>query len=408
MIDAAGAREDAPFTPLADATANPFDANPVDARADGAGGLTQGGDESPCYHLNPAHTGLHRGGLLQPPLKQLWSVDLGAPVSSPVVAMGHVYDAVLTNPKAPKVVALDHDTGAMLWEARAATVPTPGLDCAYDEGKIFTSSWDGLISAFDAQTGAAVWSASPFYGFTSPPTPAGGILLVTGASDGTLAFDESSGKQLWANYAGSETPPALAGGAVFATSGCLETKVFDVRTGAMRWHYSNNCSGGGGETPVVFGSRVYVRDENDFGGVLELDAASGATAGMLQDSTLVPAFDGALGFFVNSLPRKLVARTLADGKESWSFDADGSIATEPIVVNGYVYVVTRAGRLYALDEQTGNAAWSDDIGYPVQDYGRGGVEGPRAGLAATDHILLIPANDVLVAYGLPLAEAPRR
>jgi outer membrane protein assembly factor BamB len=357
------------------------------------------GDEAPCYHLDPAHTGRHVGGVVRPPLRKLWSVDLGAPVSYPVVGQGRVFVTVSTSPRAPKVVALDQRSGAVLWEAQAAPLPQGTLDCAYDRGAVFTTTSEGYVRAFDAATGAERWSSRPFFAFTSPPTAVGGLLFVSGYDTGTVAFDETDGRRVWGGERGSEGAPAVADGRVFAQSGGFETTALDSSTGRRLWYYRTAETGGGGETVAVYGSRVYLRNGTFYGGFLVLDANTGTAVGALDTSGLVPAFDGPLGFFVANLPRELQARSLSDLSLLWTFTGDGRIGTEPLVVNGHVFVASQSGILYALDENSGAVVWSENVGFPIADFQRAGVEGPRAGLTATDHLLLVPATNAIVAYG---------
>ena len=45
------------------------------------------------------------------------------------------------------------------------------------------------------------------------------------------------------------------------------------------------------------------------------------------------------------------------GSEVWRFDAEGSIASSPVVVDDAVYFTDRDGYLYALNAATGQELW---------------------------------------------------
>jgi outer membrane protein assembly factor BamB len=84
---------------------------------------------------------------------------------------------------------------------------------------------------------------------------------------------------------------------------------------------------------------------------------------------------------------------------TWTFEGDGSLTTAPIVVNGFVYVGSTSGRLYAVDPATGQSVWSTDTGLEIQGPDEQNVSQPLTGLAAGQGILAVPASGTLIAYG---------
>ena len=86
--------------------------------------------------------------------------------------------------------ALSQATGATVWSQ-----PISGTyhlsNAAYDSGQVFVVNFDGLLRAFDADTGTLNWSvqlAGGQYAFNSPPTASGGNVYVTGSGYGSTLY----------------------------------------------------------------------------------------------------------------------------------------------------------------------------------------------------------------------------
>src|SRR5262249_40956222 len=139
---------------------------------------------------------------------------------------------------------------------------------AYDSGKVFVLNFDGLMKAFDAATGNLLWSVSlpGQFIFTSPPTAVNGTVFTGGAGSGgtVYAVNETNGEVLWTMPVenGDNSSPAFSGGSVFVSYVCPQAYAFNATTGQELWHFSGNCEGGGGATPVVHSGQVYVRESS--------------------------------------------------------------------------------------------------------------------------------------------------
>jgi hypothetical protein len=55
--------------------------------------------------------------------------------------------------------------------------------------------------------------------------------------------------------------------------------------------------------------------------------------------------------------------------------------------------------LYALDISNGSVAWSAQVGAGIPSPDEQNVSQPLTGLAAGEGLLVVPAGNVLVAYG---------
>ena len=149
-----------------------------------------------------------------------WQVEIGEGYSSPVISGGRAF-VHSREGDAEVVTAFDLSTGARLWRqdypARyiqntivPGELPGPFATPAVDGGRVFTLGAAGILSSWDAATGALVWrndySASVqvtglFCGTSASPFVAGGMLIVQVGSDAgggrVLALDPATGDEIW-------------------------------------------------------------------------------------------------------------------------------------------------------------------------------------------------------------------
>lgn len=229
-------------------------------------------------------------------------------------------------------------------------------NAAFDADKVFTMNGSGLVSAFNAATGAPVWSRSLSSEiFVGPPVAVAGIVLVLEYIEGTVSG-------------------------------------LDPATGASRWHTSGCCSGGGGDIPVLYQGHVFAPD---FWGTNTILDANGNALGSFSASA-VPAFENGLGFFLAA--STLEAHDL-NGMVKWSFAGDQELVSTPLAAGGAVYQGSSAGKLYALDEVTGQVTWQEDVGSPIPAANQTNGLVPTTGLAASDQLLIVPTTSTVFAYG---------
>jgi outer membrane protein assembly factor BamB len=351
-----------------------------------------------AYQIDTAHSG-SQSDTTTPPLAQRWARDLGGLVSYPLIAEGKVFVTVANQGTyGTKLYALDEATGATSWGPIDLGGTFNCSSIAYDAGRVFALNFDGLLRAFDASSGGSVWAKQlpGQYSFTSPPTALGGIVYAGGAGSGgtVYAVAEQDGTVKWtAGVAnGDRSSPAVSTTGVYVSYACNQTYDFSPSTGTLIWHHSGSCSGGGGRTPVLFGGRLYARDFVT--GNLVFDAATGAVLAAFSAGP-APALSGSTGFFLAG--STLEARDAASNAVQWSFTGDGTLSSAPIVVNGYVYIGSTSGKLYALNAATGSNVWTNSVGSAVKPPDEQNAF-QLPGLAAGDGFVVVPASNLLVAY----------
>ena len=372
------------------------------------------GDNAGGYQVDQTHAGGQPTDLLRPPLGIVWSQDLGGAVSYPLIVGSRAYVTVAdAGSNGSRLFALDLATGSVVWGPIELGGTYHFSAAAYDAGRVFAVNGQGLLTAFDANTGAQVWSAQMpgQYSFSSPPTAFQGMVYLSGAgSGGTFyAVSEANGSVIWTAPVlnGDDSSPAVSATGVYASYACDQAYDFNPTTGALIWHHTSTCEGGGGKTVALYNGRIYTRDFSS--GNLILDAQTGAQLGTFPFtvpygySIPIPAFSGSMGYFFDSA--QLRGIDLGTGNTLWTFAGDGKLSSAPIVVGGNVYIGSTGGNLYALDGGSGALISSINVGsgisYPDEQNAT-----QLAGLNAGQGYLLAPAGNRLVALTSAITLTP--
>jgi outer membrane protein assembly factor BamB len=201
------------------------------------------------------------------------------------------------------------------------SAPDAASDAAYvDE----TPENDGSSQESSAEEGAAPLDSGS-YGLDDAGMPSEApCFAIDPAHDNAQPGDSIASplSAAWTTqFMGAIASPVVAGGHVFvaATESQANVRALDVGTGSLVWG------------PVVFGSRVWIA--YDAGAVFALDS-----------SGVVTALDA------------------SNGQQLWTTSLTSQYVFEspPVAVNGLVFVngLGEGGTTYALDESTGDIAWT--------------------------------------------------
>jgi hypothetical protein len=169
---------------------------------------------SSTFQIDAAHDGLVRFSKpFSPPLEMRWSVNLGGPISYPVVN-GSLVTVLTTGPVGTLLITLNAANGKIVWRKIVEGDDTSDY-LAADNGKIFLTTFGGPFQAFDAATGRPLWSnqlpGEAFFNYV--PIVSGGYLYAGGDFSGTIVYqlNESTGAVRWRHE--------LAAGGVGPTAG---------------------------------------------------------------------------------------------------------------------------------------------------------------------------------------------
>jgi outer membrane protein assembly factor BamB len=328
-----------------------------------------------------------------------WTVDLGAPVSYPLIAGGMVFVAT-ANPDGSygnRLYALNAATGATVWGPVAVAGTYFGSGLTYDNGRVFILMFDGAIRAFDASNGGALWTTQlPGYWYEASPNAYGGIVFIVG-NGGLSAVDEASGKILWTTTSAGSTDwdsPAISSEGAYAESGNCLAGAYDPSSGASIWQVQSQCNGPWGYASITKNGILFGRTGSS---VTLFDAATGIQKGQIA-SARAPAVTSTAVIALNA--GTLSSTRLSDLVQTWTFTGDGQLVTAPVVVNNAVLIGSSSGNVYGLDAGTGSLVWMGASPQPINVDSENGGPMPPSGPAAGENLLIFLTGHALVAWKL--------
>jgi len=317
------------------------------AGGSGSGGSGEGGSSSPTRYSDwpsfgrvPERTQYlpAESRILDPPLREAWSVNTHALIEFPPAIHGGVAYLINKYGNGKAVRLRDHK---VLWEITDHPSnkgkPTFVTAPVYYRGRVFGAFLNGYVVAGDARTGKEIWETKLNAHLESSPLAVDGRLYLGTDTTNLVALRAADGKVVWSfNSPGAiKASPSYHEGRVFASDYESSAYALDARTGKLIWRTNTSevppyGEGGFFSSPAVAFGRVY-------------DA---------RDDGTVYAFD---------------ERT---GKVAWAFQAGGAIYGSPAVARvpgtpPTVYIGAENGRLYALDARTGKPRWHFDVGGPI-------------------------------------------
>jgi outer membrane protein assembly factor BamB len=274
---------------------------------------------------------------------QIWTAQINGGsnrerlAAAPVVAGGKLFvidvDGV--------VHAFDAASGATLWSTAIASDDKRtrgarfGGGVSFDSGSVYATDGLGDVAALNADTGAQVWKAKPGAPLRGAPTVAGGNVYVLSQDNQLYALQQTDGKKTWAQ-AGSAQSQGVFGVAAPAVS--QGTVVAGFSSGELNAY----------------------RYENGHG--LWQDALSrssiSTSVSSLADIDADPVIDRGTVFALGQGGR-MVALEIVSGQRLWEQNFAG-IST-PAVAGEWVFIVTDDSRLVCLARSTGKVRWISQL-----------------------------------------------
>lgn len=276
-------------------------------------------------------------------LNRLWSVRINGGsnrerlAASPVVADKKLFvmdvDAI--------VHAFDAETGAELWSAstiegkenRAARF---GGGVSYDDGKLFASTGLGNVVAINASDGKILWSVKHGGPLRGAPSVAYGAVYILSQDNVLYAISATDGKVQWFQSGSIESQgvfgvaaPAAGRGTIIAGFSSGELNAYRYENGQTLWQ----------ETL----SRTSI--STSVSSLADIDAA--------------PVIDGNRVYAVGQGGRA-VALELTTGRRLWEQNIAG-IST-PWISGEWLYVLAEDAKLYCLARGNGKVRWISDLG----------------------------------------------
>ena len=296
-------------------------------------------------------------------LKVRWRTPVRAGYAGPAVAGGRVFvvDAqrsLESMAVVERAVALDEETGAVLWTREWTTDYTgliftwavgPRATPTVDGDRVYVLGAAGILYCLDAETGDVIWRKDykadydaelPAWGMAGAPLVDGDLLIcLVGGDPGAklVAFDKRTGDEVWRALA-SDSEPGYSAPIVIEAGGVRQLILWhpeavaslNPATGEVYWEqpvhadYAMSVA-----TPVLSGRRLFVSSFYNGALMLGLDLDR-------PDSSVL-----------------------------WKSTSDSELMTEalhavintPVIQGDYIYGIGSYGQLRALDARTGERLW---------------------------------------------------
>ncbi len=239
-------------------------------------------------------------------------------------------------------------------ESRARLAAAPVVA----DGRVYTIDTTAEVRAFDAGTGALVWSS----GVGRPEDRRGGISWFNGESTGSFGILFGGGV-------------SYDGGRIYATSGLGDVAAMDAKTGAELWRVRPGGPLRG--APTIANDNVYVISQDNQlyalnpadgktrwtgSGTLESAGVFGAAAPAAASGTVVAGFSsGELTAYRYENGRVVWQDALSRTSISTTVSTISDIDANPVIDAGRVYAVGQGGRMVALELNTGQRVWEINV-----------------------------------------------
>lgn len=252
--------------------------------------------------------------------------------------------------------------------------------------QLLIGSLDGFMYSINADTGKVNWKYDTKAEITSPPLTYNNILYFLNGANSLFSLDLQSGRQLWV-YNRQETTtkmtirggsrPTFSNGVIYSGFSDGALVALNASTGTPQWEVSLNKNSRFKDidaTPVIDGENIYINSYDDKlyclskqnGSILWRYNTGGATAPVITGNKL----------YFSTSAGSVVSLNKTNGLLEWKKDDINGIATEPIIVKGFLVYGESQGPLKLVDLLTGKTQASFDPGKGIMskissDGGRG-------------------------------------
>lgn len=274
-----------------------------------------------------------------------WSFTRTVGVSARLGLDGYVAisgDTALVTSDGGAVYALDAATGKQRWvyalpttDTHIYTTPAVGSGMVY----VASAGPNSSLYALDIASGKVRWSAMQAGGFDGQPQLVGQTLYVgANLADTFHAYDAQTGASLWSFDTASQvhTLPAVGPDMIYVGSQDATVDAISASAHTLAWKFQTAGNApqaliGTGAAPTLDGQTLYVGSQG--GIVYALDATSGKPRWQVALNSSIDApptvVDGTL--FATTEAGDVVALRASDGATIWHTKAGGFIIASPVV-----------------------------------------------------------------------------
>ncbi|WP_275672707.1 outer membrane protein assembly factor BamB [Thermomonas flagellata] len=268
-------------------------------------------------------------------------------------------------------------TATRLWDVKIGKGEKDlglGQHPAILDGRVYAAAVDGGVYALDLKTGQTLWHTPSKLALSGGPGVGEGLVVVGSLKGDVVAYDAQTGAEKWTAKVGNEViaAPAIGGGLVFVHSNDDRVTAFDAASGERRWFYTVDQPAltVRGTGPVTLGPGiVFVGHDN--GTVTALSPNDGSvlwSAAVAEpdgrsELERMADVDGPVVLngrvlYATSYKNHTVAIDGPSGQVLWDRDTGGPRGLG--LSNSAVVVTDPAGKVWALDRNTGGSLWQQE------------------------------------------------
>jgi outer membrane protein assembly factor BamB len=248
------------------------------------------------------------------------------------------------------------------------------LSPAGDGNRIYAASYDGKVSAFDAENGRRAWRTDVDVVLSAGPGVGEGLVVVAGYDGDLIALSAEDGTELWRkNIVGeSLARPLIKDDAVIVYTIDGRLRVFSAFDGTERWVLEQSLPAltlRGSAPPIIVGTTVIAGFDN--GRLLAISLSDGSE---LWQAILTPPsgrsdldrladIDGAMAavgqdVYATGYHGRVASLAVESGQVLWARELSGLSGVDADWNN--IYLVGEEGELLALLRRNGDDVWRQD------------------------------------------------
>lgn len=258
------------------------------------------------------------------------------------------------------------------WNLRMGEVNFPLVPRVLSGNRVLLADSKGTVWMLNAANGNVLWQTALGVNLTAGVGSDGNITAVVSRDNDLIALDEQ-GKEIWRKRITSQvlTPPLVGGGRIFLSAADHSILAFDASNGSGLWRQQQNTPEAlvlrrdsvldAYENTLILGltSNLYGVDPDT--GAPRWGAAIGNPRGTNEVDRLADLVGGAArngDIFCACSYQNAIACVKNGGEVLWSKSSscESGVAVDP----SRLYEVESNGRIYALDQSSGNTVWVNE------------------------------------------------
>ncbi|UCF49681.1 MAG: PQQ-binding-like beta-propeller repeat protein [Thermoplasmatales archaeon] len=250
--------------------------------------------------------------------RKIWEKNLGwSSESTPIIV-----DKKVIVGSTEGLFVFHNGNGEIIWKNEIGSV---SVKPQYYDGIVYCGSHNGILYAFDLETGDVKWIFETNGEIHSSPVVERNVLYF-GSNDGYLYAIDTRNKDLKWKF-GTDGPvvssPLVFDNVLYFGSWDSNLHALEVETGKLKWKFT--AGWGIDSSPAFYNDTIYIGSEDN----------------------------------------NFYAIDAKDGNIKWMFTTNGGIRSSPTVYGNFVFFGSSDGIMYALNALNGNLEWSIALDYYI-------------------------------------------